>query len=361
MTPNELTTLLYQADALQQGSVIEVQTTENEAFNSHVQHLKVSYSPDAVPQVPTELVLKKNVPTEWGREAGRSEVAFYQLIAQDAQRFPMIIPHVVATYDEQTGDSLLLLQDLSATHHLPITRQQQIQHEVMPAETTLHQIVETLATFHAAWWEHPQLGTYPIELDADFQDEAHFRAYCLEMNQNWQSCLAAEGNWLPQDVVYDISEMIRLLPGAWERYLAKRFPTHHQLTFLHTDAYLANFLVPRTDEGGIVYMMDWQGPNIGIGVFDLVMMCASFWTSAQRQENKREETMLRRYLATLHAHGVTNYTWDQLLEDYRLMILIFLQVAIWDQTNGSLRSYWWPKLQCLLSAARDLDCLRLLL
>ena len=46
------------------------------------------------------------------------------------------------------------------------------------------------------------------------------------------------------------------------------------------------------------------------------------------------------YLATLQAHGVTNYTWEQLMEDYRLMSLIFLQVAIWDQTNGSVRDYW---------------------
>ena len=201
----------------------------------------------------------------------------------------------------------------------------------------------------------------PLELDADFQDEEHFRDYCLEMEQNWQSCLAAEGTWLPQDVVYDISEITRLLPGMWERYLAKRFPTRHQVTFLHTDAYLANFLVPRTDEAGTVYMMDWQLPYGGIGAFDLVTMCAPFWTSAERKENKREETMLRLYLATLHAHGVTNYTWDQLLEDYRLMIIIFLQVAIWDQTNGAVRDYWWPKLRCMVSAARDFDCLSLLL
>lgn len=361
MTPHELTTLLYQTEALQRGSVIDIQTGENEAFNSHIQHLRVSYSPDAVPQLPTELVLKKNISADWAKEAGRSEVAFYQLIAQDARHFPMIIPHVVATYDEQTGNSLLLLQDLSTTHHPPITRQQQIQHEVMLAETTLHHIVATLAIFHALWWEHPQLGTYPVELDSDFQDEEHFHDYCQWLNQNWQSCLAAEGDWLPQDVIDDISEMIRLLPRAWERYLAHRFLTRHHITFLHTDAYLANFLVPRTENAGTIYMMDWQGPWAGMGAFDLVMMCASFWTSAQRQENRREETMLRQYLATLHAYGVTNYTWEQLLEDYRLMVIIFLQVAIWDQTNGSERDYWWPKLQCLLSAARDLDCRSLLL
>ncbi len=365
MTPQELTELLYQSGSLQHGSVIDIQTTENEAFNSQIQHLKVRYSPDAAPQLPTELVLKKNVPTDWGREAGRSEVAFYQFIAQDAQRFPMIIPYVAATCDEQTGDSLLLLQDLSATHHPPVTRrltaQQSVQQEDMPDSATLYQIVETLAAFHAAWWEHPQLGTPPLEQDDDFQDDEHFRDYYQWLDQNWQSCLADEGNWLPQDVVSDISEILRLLPRAWERYLAKRFPTRHQITFLHTDAYLVNFLVPRTDEGGRVYMLDWQGPFAGMGAFDLVIMCASFWTAEQRHENKREETMLRHYLATLQQHGVTNYTWEQLLEDYRLMLMIFLQVAVWDQTNGSVRDYWWPKMQCLLSATRDHDSLSLLL
>jgi hypothetical protein len=107
-------------------------------------------------------------------------------------------------------------------------------------------------------------------------------------------------------------------------------------------------------------MMDWQSPYASIGAFDLVIMCASFWTPEQRHENNREENVLRRYLATLHAHGVANYTWEQLLEDYRLMLLFFLQVAVWDQTNGSERDYWWPKLQCLLGAVRDFDSLSLL-
>ncbi|BCL78752.1 hypothetical protein ccbrp13_12170 [Ktedonobacteria bacterium brp13] len=137
MTPRDLTMMLSQAGALQRGSVIEVHTTENGAFNSHVHHLMVSYLPDATPPLPSALVLKQNVATEWGRENGRREVAFYRLLAKDAQRFPMIIPYVVANYDVSTGDSLLLLQDLSATHHPPMTRQQQIQHEAMPVETTL--------------------------------------------------------------------------------------------------------------------------------------------------------------------------------------------------------------------------------
>jgi len=122
--------------------------------------------------------------------------------------------------------------------------------------------------------------------------------YCQEIVQHWQSCLAAESDWLPQDVVRDMSEMVRLLPRAWERYFFKRLPTRRQLTAIHCDAYLANFLTPRIEGAGRVYMMDWQSSYAGIGAFDLVIMGASFWTPAQCHENKLEETVLRWYLAT---------------------------------------------------------------
>ncbi|GCE28274.1 aminoglycoside phosphotransferase [Dictyobacter alpinus] len=360
MTPDELTTLLYQAGVLQDGRAVEVQVTENEAFNSHVQHLVVTYSMDTMPQLPSALVVKRNVQADWGREDGRREVEFYRLIDRQAERLPMLIPHFVAEYDQATENSVLLLQDLSATHQPPITRQQQIYGSYMPDEALLGQIVETLAAFHATWWDDPQLGTYPLVLDTIFQDEGHFRAYCQECQQNWQSLLTAEENWLPLDVVHDINEIQRLLPALWERSLSHRFPGRQHLTVTHNDAYLANFLVPRTGQAGSIYLLDWQSPYAGIGAYDLVIMCASFWTSAQRHENDREINLLRRYFTTLQASGIIDYSWDQLLEDYRLMILVFLQVAIWDQTNGSSRSYWWPKLQCLLNAARDLDSLSLL-
>jgi hypothetical protein len=66
---------------------------EKSSCHSHVQHLMVSYSPDAAPLMPSALVIKQNVPTDWGREDGRREAAFYRLMGQNAERFPMIIPH----------------------------------------------------------------------------------------------------------------------------------------------------------------------------------------------------------------------------------------------------------------------------
>lgn len=32
---------------------------------------------------------------------------------------------------------------------------------------------------------------------------------------------------------------------------------------------------------------------------------------------------------------------------------------VWDQTNGSSKDYWWPKMQCLISAYQDWECAEL--
>ena len=59
-------------------------------------------------------------------------------------------------------------------------------------------------------------------------------------------------------------------------------------------------------------------------------------------------------------HGVAGYTWDDLLFDYRLMLIYRIFLPVWDAVNGSSRAYWWPKLQCLTGAYLDWHCAELL-
>lgn len=67
----------------------------------------------------------------------------------------------------------------------------------------------------------------------------------------------------------------------------------------------------------------------------------------------REERLLRRYHEALAAQGVRGYSWEMLLADYRLALAYMLSYPVWDASNGSRKSYWWPKLQCLTSAFQD--------
>ena len=155
----------------------------------------------------------------------------------------MIIPLVSTFVDDNSGDSFLLLQDMSATHMVPVTRDQQVHWNALPDDEVLFAIVQTLGEFHAAWWESDQLGIYPIETDDIFLDERSFRLAVQTYRDQWQSCRSAEQSWLPPDMVEELDEIVELLPAIWERYLATRSLTSRGLTVVHGDAYLANFLV----------------------------------------------------------------------------------------------------------------------
>jgi len=86
VTPAWLTTVLRQSGVLRDGGVNGVENETTGAFNSHTSRLLVRYSDDATPDVPTRLILKRNIQEAWAIEAGRDEVKFYQRIASLPER-----------------------------------------------------------------------------------------------------------------------------------------------------------------------------------------------------------------------------------------------------------------------------------
>ncbi|HCQ04018.1 MAG TPA: hypothetical protein DIT99_26480 [Candidatus Latescibacteria bacterium] len=72
-------------------------------------------------------------------------------------------------------------------------------------------------------------------------------------------------------------------------------------------------------------------------------------------------------------HGVTGYSWDNLIMDYRVKIIWRIFMAVWDcvtapppkraddgQTYGTDKSYWWPKMVSEIGAYKDWKCADLL-
>src|SRR5215472_11524136 len=144
VTPDWLTKILHQAGALREGTVQAVEQEKTGAFNSATSRLFLQYSADGAPDAPTHLILKRNVPAQWGVEAGAEEVKFYLLVASLLDHPTIIVPCYAAAYDEESGTSYLLLQDLSATHRLPVTRDQQISLvEGVPPVEDITAVVET--------------------------------------------------------------------------------------------------------------------------------------------------------------------------------------------------------------------------
>jgi hypothetical protein len=211
---------LRQSGALTRGEITSVDITDTGAFNSQTGHLLVCYSADAVPQLPTHLILKLNVQTAWGREAGRDEVRFYQNLATFPDH-PSVIPPCLATaYDEASEDSYLIMQDLSLTHRHPITRDQTIGLiESVPTAEDMTACVDTLAHFHAYWWNHPlMLSSDHYTVGYWFYNAECLEAYLKKRRASWQKLLATDGAFLSDDLRTLYTSVLNQLPNFWQQH-----------------------------------------------------------------------------------------------------------------------------------------------
>lgn len=361
ITPAWLTAVLRQSGILGTGEVVDVAMRKTGAFNSQTSHLALHYSDDAPDELPAQLVLKRNIESEWGVEGGADEVHFYNVIAALPDHPAVIIPCYAAAYDETSSNSYLLLQDMSATHAPPVTRDQQISIvEAVPLDAYIEAVIDTLAQFHAYWWEHPLLDTNTFDIGYWSRNADRFEQYLQRRTTSWKNLISNEGAWFPDDMLRLYENVLAHLPNYWQRYLEPRFRTKRGLTLTHGDAYFANFLCPKNPGTGATYLLDWQSPGFDIGGYDLVNLCATFWTPEQRHQEQREEKILRRYYNVLKARGVNNYSWVDLVTDYKHGLIFWLLMPVQDRYGGSVKDYWWPKMQCLVAAFRDWHCEELL-
>lgn len=332
MTINKiwLTAALRRSGVLTQGEVTRVTVRPSGAFNSSTLFVRATYR-GALAATPTRLVLKRPTAAAWSRAAAAEEVRFYRLLAQRPDH-PPITPPCLGT-GEPDGDPYVLLEDLSRTHVVPVTRDQTIALRGVVTTRHLDLAVDTLARLHAYWWT-PAMPPFP--------PAEPFASMVRRRQQAWLRVRAQVPQRARQFYEYVLAQASTVDTGAGPR------------TLVHGDTYLSNFLVPRTGNGPAV-LLDWQSPTVDIGAIDLANLCATFWTRHPRRA--LEPRVLRRYHETLDR---PDYPYDQLLADYRIAVLGWLLVPVQDAADGSSPAYWQPKMRCLLEAAEDLKIVELI-
>lgn len=361
LTPNWLTKVLKTAGVLTGGMVAHVKSSDVGAFNSRTRRLAVGYTSDAVGRLPAQLILKQPIDQAWAREAGIDEVRFYQRAAALDPYPPSIVPQYAAAFYPDSGDSYLLMPDLTDTHIHPVTREQQVRLvEAVPPEEAIMQVTEALARHHAYWWSHPALSDGTFVVGYWSRDTERFQLYQERRRASWERLLVGGQDWLPSDIRALYEQVLGRLQRHWARALEPRFRTQTHLTLVHGDAYFPNFLCPRPGVTADTYLIDWQSPAADIAGYDLANLLASFWTREQRHETQREQRILRHYYHTLRAHGVKDYRWEDLLADYRTGLIFWLLMPVQDGADGAPEAYWWPKMQCVVAAFQDWECTTLL-
>ena len=315
---------------------VTVESSRTTIF-SRITRLRLSYDGTAA-DAPMSLILKTGLPDRVG--GGLHEVEFYRQVAPAMD--PGLVPRCFdAHWDAATKDWHLLLEDLTDTHASV---------SVWPLPPTTEQcdrIVETLARFHAAWWDDPRLGA---SIGKRHDAPAHSRIL-QDLTTRFAGFADRLGDSLSSERRLLYERLFDVMPRQLERSRTRR-----NVTLLHGDAHVWNVFMPR--DGGDLRLFDWDSWRIGVAATDLAYMMALHWYPDRRK--RLEGRLLDRYHATLLAQGVHDYDRQALDDDYRRAVLWQIITPVWQATLDIPPVIWRNHLERVMLAVDDLGCRDLL-
>ncbi len=335
-----LTGVLQRNGLLRGAEVAGISLETGESSFSITAHLQISYTRGS--NAPDRLFLKFSKPQNPVSNPERGwEVLFYRLVAP---RTPgPLLRCYDAAFSPESGRLHLLLEDVSDTHYSEPPSQ------LPPARMHCEQIVQALADIHAAWWQSPPWevigSSLPdrVEVDRRIQEVSE-RVGRFENFLNDRLSLQRRN-------IY--REVLEALPNLY-----KRLTFGNAYTVIHDDIHIGNVLYPRIPTVDTVRLIDWQTWHIDLAAKDLAHMMAIFWFPEQRKALER--LLLENYYERLCADGVTDYSWEQLWNDYRLCVIRKLFHPAWQWATGHHPNIWWNHLERVMTAYEDLECRELL-
>ena len=342
-----LTAVLTHSRALSHGEVAGFAVDSGRGNWSTSSSLRLHYSPDAQGERPSRLFLKMvNTDLGDGEFFGPSEVDYYTRDYVDMPDAPLL-----RCYNGRYSSTLqryhLLLEDVSSTHMVTCDSPPTLDYGLA--------LAEECARLHAHWWGAARLA----EASAPIHEAAYIRRFVE---------IAEPG------ARHIIEQVTDDLAPHWPAALLDLFAHHPQVmitrtqdsngfTLIHGDAGCHNIMVPRSGERPL-YLIDRQPFNWSLttwlGVYDLAYAMVLDWEIDTRRQ--LEIPVLRRYHEWLVQRGVQGYTWEQLIDDYRLCVAICVYVAV-EYCRGGINEQWqrflMRMMQRVLTACDDLNCAKL--
>jgi hypothetical protein len=331
----ELSSAFHAAGILQKGEIVNVAITKRiNTTVSNLWFLEVDYAGGSSPALPKRLLLKWPVELSPAPEQGLPELVFYRELAPALPSPPMV--RCLVTAPPTSKQQWLILEDMRSSHSNPPWPRR-------PANKHVQAAVAALARFHAHWWEASTLGSTVGTLHT----QTSLRTMVQGISANLPRFIDELGKDLPVSDRRVLEMVFSSSLKPWLRLVDPRF-----LTVIHVDAHTWNFLFPRVGEG-TPYIIDWQLWHLDVGPRDLAFMIALHWDRTVRQ--RLELPLLRLYYQELTGGGVSNYSFEDLLLDYRRCVVRNLTIPIILWARGLGREAWRHRLDCALAAYRDFN------
>ena len=150
--------------------------------------------------------------------------------------------------------------------------------------------IDTIASHHAAWFEHPLLATF------DWMPDLHdpsILALAPTFAIGWPLFLQRFGDELASRCLRWCEKFVEIIPEWISGHL------NEPVTMTHGDFRLDNLFF--LDDGSVA-VIDWQMCMRAPGQADLVYFCANNLTVEMRRAH--EDALIQRYVRALHRAGV---------------------------------------------------------
>ena len=348
-----LTIALQYGHAIGTGVVSEFECSPLEArkgFYGQIVRLKLTYEPPEL-DGPRTMIAKFSSSNPEMRQRPNTKASYEREVRfylKAAKKNLLPIPTCYyADVDMKSGWHVLLLEDLAPARSGSRTKG--------CSQTEARIVIHHIARFHAYWWENPRLDNFGwltsapgIPGDAEL---VHLR------EQLWPAFLRKVGKPLPDEVM-EIGELL----GEHKGWIARHLFTKKPKTLLHGDYHLENLMFGATGYGEF-FVVDWQFVKRGRGLWDVAYFLSQNLVPEDRQTI--EMNLLHDYLRILDDYGVKNYSFDDVMYDYRISLLhrfgaLISTIAAMPFTKEQIRMHVDVLLPRTISAILDHDCLSLL-
>jgi len=304
ITPEWITHALKEGGYLKHSSIKSIEKRilgEGKGFLSSVVQVKIEY--DAEEKGAPLSVVVKIEPEEGGfkrfgdeMDAFQREIRFYREIAATV---PIRLPKLYYAVDQPPAYSMVM-EDLS--YFVPGDQ------VVGMHEQQVMTTVEEIARLQAKYWDNEELE------NLNWMPE--FNGVALDYIEKWPSFVEHYGYCLDERAIELGEKLGRFLD--WKKDKVLKRPR----TIVHFDLREDNLMFPPPGEDSSILILDWQLAIKNIGALDVFRLMGGSEIPKERKGHQFE--ILRRWHDTLIEEGLSNYSWEDAVYDFRLGALSFL-------------------------------------
>lgn len=279
-------------------------------------------------------------------EMSLREGDFYQFVhASKCENIP--IPTCYDAYvNTETKDFVIILEDISDSY-------QMLSQEKMCEEEYWFSCAESLAKLHAKFWNNYNQNTNQIKMCNSDDLERSIQ----ENHEHLKHFLRAYGDNFNERIEKIFKQAMKINDELMRERIVKNH-LKENVTICNGDSHIYNFMISN-DEKKLPVIVDFQFWSEGYGTGDLAHLTRVSFPEQLKKEMQLK--LVKYYYEKLVQYGVTGYTWEDCLNDYRKDVAAMVLIPLWQACCFGVKyEEWRPEVDGLVDNFEYMGCEKLL-